>query len=483
MKNRLALLLTPFLIASGSTLALAQETGGVAAPEGNKGTVVKGKVPVAKELLKITLPKPKTYTLPNGLRIFVLEDHRLPTFTCSLSLKAGTLFEPKPGVAEVTATMLNEGTKGKSALQFATLIEDLGANLNARAGSERATLSVSGLSENSDKLIDLLAETLLSPAFPEERLSRIKFRSGAQTAQRNTNANALASRLLSQTLYGETPYARTDAARQQIAAVTREDIVAFHDKFYQPNGAILAISGDVNANAIVSKITKAFADWKSGSTPPALPPADFKPKEATRIYLVDRPNSAQTVLLFGNIAISRTSPDYIPLVVANRILGGGSSGRLFQNLREDKGYTYGAYSSLSTPKWAGTWGASASVRTPVTEAAVGEFFKEFARLQNEPVTADELERAKRSIIGSFARTLENSAGVLSSTLDLVENGLPLDYWDTYPAKVQAVTVADVQRVAKQYLGTNRIQLFAVGERSQIEEGLKKYGTVEVTTPR
>ena len=151
----------------------------------------------------------------------------------------------------------------------------------------------------------------------------------------------------------------------------------------------------------------------------------------------------------------RTDPDYIPLVVANRILGGGSSGRLFQNIREQKGYTYGAYSSLSAPRWPGIWGASASVRTPVTEPAAAEFFKEFARLQDEPVPDEELERAKRSIIGSFALTLENPQGVLARTMDLVENGLPLDYWDTYPAKIQAVTAEDVQRVARKYLGKNR----------------------------
>src|SRR5947208_7976916 len=161
-----------------------------------------------------------------------------------------------------------------------------------------------------------------------------------------------------------------------------------------------------------------------------MPEEKLAPKEMSKIYLVDRPGSAQTVLEFGAMAISRNDPDYIPLVVANRILGGGSAGRLFQNIREDKGYTYGAYSTLSAPKWPGIWGASASVRTPVTEPAVREFIHEFERLQDEAVSESELERAKRSIVGSFALTLESSQGILGRTLELVQNNLPLDYWDT-----------------------------------------------------
>jgi len=188
------------------------------------------------------------------------------------------------------------------------------------------------------------------------------------------------------------------------------------------------------------------------------------------------------VIQFGTLAVKQTDPDYLPLTVANRILGGGSAGRLFQNIREKKGYTYGAYSSLSGGKWPGIWGANASVRTEVTGPAVGEFFYEFKRLQNEPVPADELALAKRSMVGGFARTLENPDGILQRSLELVANGLPMNYWDTYPAKLEAVSAADVMRVAKKYLGGGNVQLAIVGERKLIESGLTKYGTVEVIDP-
>jgi len=249
--------------------------------------------------------------------------------------------------------------------------------------------------------------------------------------------------------------------------------------YYIPNGAIMGVTGDVSVKSLKGKLETAFAAWKPGPKTVELPQADFKPKETTKIFLIDRPGSAQTVLQFGNLAVKQNDPDYIALVVANRVLGGGSSGRLFQNIRERKGYTYGAYSTLGAGKWPGVWSAAASVRTPVTEPAVAEFFNEFNRIQDERVPEAELDNAKRSIVGSFAGTLESPDAILARTLELVENGLPLDYWDTYPLRIQAVTPADVLRVARKYMGKGRIQLIAVGERSQIEEGLKKFGPVEI----
>jgi zinc protease len=475
-----AAILAGALLSVGVWPAGAQE--GTPPQENTGGTVFKGRAPVATELLRIRFPKPKEYRLGNGVRVFVLEDHRLPLVRLSLRMKAGTLFEPRPGVAQFTADMLDEGTTTRDFRQLADAQESIGVQIGAAAGAERTIVSGSGLSEYTDRVVDLMADVIRNPAFPQDRLDRLKFRGTSGLAQRRTNPTSMAGEVLSRTLYGTTPYGRVPATAEQIRAISREDLVAFHRGFYRPNGAILGVSGDVEPKEIVRKLEEAFAGWTPAPAEPALPAADLRPKEATRIYLVDRPGSAQTVLQFANLAISRTDPDYIPLVVANRVLGGGSSARLFQNIREQKGYTYGAYSSLSTPRWRGTWGASASVRTPVTTPAVGEFFKEFRRIQEEPVPQEELERAKRSIVGSFARTLESPEGILDRALELVENGLPPDYWDTYPEKIQAVTPHDVQRVARQYLGENRIQLIAVGERKQIEDGLKQYGPVEVVVP-
>ncbi|MEP6755864.1 MAG: pitrilysin family protein [Chthonomonadales bacterium] len=482
MRNQNAIWLAGISLAAFSACAIAQDSGGVKAPEGTKGTIFKGKAPVSKDLLKVKFPRPKEFKLPNGVRIFVLEDHRLPTVRISVGMKAGALIEPKPGVAEYTASMMNEGTFSKDYNKLGEAEESIAAQIGVASSSEKSTVSVSGLSEYTDQLVDLMSDVLLHPAFPQDRFDKLKTRSAGGLAQRRSNAAGLAGDIVARTFYGKTPYARVAPTGDQIKAITRDDLVNFHAQYYKPNGCIIGVTGDVDTRFIVGKLTEALKTWQPGDSEPTYPAANFTPKESTKIWLIDRPNSAQTVLQFSNLALARTDPDYIPLVVANHILGGGSSARLFQNIREDKGYTYGAYSSLSAPKWMGLWGASANVRTEVTEPAVAEFFKEFKRIQVEPVKADELDRAKRSIIGSFARTLENTDSVLGRTLEIVEYGFPADYWDTYASKIEAVTSEDVMRVSKKYLGDNRIQLIAVGERSKIEEGLKKFGPLEVVIP-
>ncbi len=471
-------------VSAAITAAHAQQNApgaDAAAPAPQGGTVLRNRAPVAKNLLQVRLPRPQEFKLPNGVRVFVLEDHRLPTVSIALSLKAGRLFDAKPGVGELTASLLREGTATRTAAQIADETERIGANASASAGAELATITASGLSEYTDRLVTLLADLTQNPSFPNDRLARVKFQRAAALTQQRSDPTFLAAELSARVLYGDTPYSRIAPTPEQVNAITQSDLRAFHQKFYQPTGAVIGIAGDVNARDIVAKLGAAFANWKAtpGAVEPTLPAGTFAPKTATRIYLVDRPSSAQTVLLFGNVALSRTDPDYIALQIANRVLGGSGSARLFQQLREVKGYTYGASSSLVAPRWPGTFGASASVRTPVTEPAVGEFLNEFKRLQTEPVSDAELDRAKRGIVGSFARTLESPDSVLARFLELVQYNLPLDYWDRYPARVQAITPADIQRVAAKYLGENRIQLIAVGERSVIEPGLKKYGPVDV----
>ncbi len=462
--------------------AFAQDGAGSQNSESTKGTVFKGKAPVATELLKVKFPKPKTYSLPNGAKVFILEDHRLPSIRISIGMKAGALLDTKPGVSEFTANMLNDGTKTKSYNQLSEAEEAIAAQLNAASSSEKTTLTASGLSEYTDQIIDLMSDVLMNPSFPQDRLDKLKSRNTQGLGQRRSNSAGLSADIVARTFYGKTPYARVAPTGDQIKAITRDDIVGFYSKYYRPAGCVIGITGDVDSKYVIAKLTESLKDWKSTDPEPSYPAADFKPKEATKIWLIDRPGSAQTTLDFCNLAINRTDADYIPLVVANAILGGGSSARLFQNIREDKGYTYGAYSRLAAPKWLGTWSASASVRTPVTEPAVAEFFKEFKRIQNEPVPVAELDRAKRSIVGGFARTLESPDAVLSRALEIEEYGLPADYWDNYASKIQAVTPEDVARVSKKYLGEGRIQLVAVGERAKIEEGLKKFGPVEVVVP-
>src|SRR5687767_15522161 len=226
------------------------------------------------------------------------------------------------------------------------------------------------------------------------------------------------------------------------------------------------------------KIEKAFGDWQKADVPAAtIPPAPAQ--AASRILLIDRPGSVQTVLQLGTLGIERNSPDYFSLLLADKILGGGPAARLFLNLREDKGYTYGAYSSFGGSRFRGTWLSSSEVRTDVTEGAMKEFMFELKRLRDEKVSVAELDNAKRAIVGSFALSLEQPQSLLQNIITQKLYNLPADYWDTYPQKVAAITAADVQRVAQKYIDLGHLQVVAVGDASKAREVLAKYGKVEV----
>ena len=485
MNFKKSLLILPFTLGLVS-LGIAQDSGGINT-DSTSGAVIKGKAPVAKELLKVKLPKSKTFTLKNGLSVFIIEDHRTPAVRLSLQLRAGSLYEEKPGVAASTASNLTEGTTKHTYDQIVEETENSGINVSANSGLDITTITASGLTANTDEVIGLLSEVLLHPTFPADRLTRNRGGGGPGGGGGRGGGGAgspagMISELQNHIFYGGTKYERTAPKAAERAAIKSEDLTKFHDDFYRPNGAILGVTGDVNVKELQTKLEAAFADWKSGDSTHELPKAEFVAKQKNHIFLIDRPGSAQTTIQFGALAVSQTDPDFIALTVANRILGGGSSGRLFQNIRERKGYTYGAYSSLAAGRWPAIWGANANVRTEVTEPATGEFFFEFKRLQEQLVSDDELNRVKRSIIGGFALTLESSDGILGRSIELVQNGLPSTYWDTYPELIQAVTAKDVQRVARKYLGGSNIQLFVVGERKMIEAGLAKYGTVEVVDP-
>jgi predicted Zn-dependent peptidase len=268
------------------------------------------------------------------------------------------------------------------------------------------------------------------------------------------------------------------STNESIDAITPEMLAKWHQERYAPQNAILGITGDVKASEIVPKLEKALASWKKTELKEVLPP-NPKPVAAKKVMLVDRPNSVQTTVVLGNIAIDRRDPEYIALNVANHIIGGGPAARLFLNLREEKGYTYGVYSSFTALKYPGPWRAGGDVRTEVTAPAMTEFFKEFQRIRDEKVPESELEEAKRAIVASFALSLERPAELLGYAITRKIYGFPPDYWETYPAKVMATTADDIQRVARKYINPENLQVVAVGDVSKIKSIMEKYGPVEV----
>ncbi len=442
----------------------------------------KNKAPVSNEILRVKIPKPTEMTLPNGLTVLVLEDHRLPLVTARLNiLGAGALNDPAdlPGLANITATMLKEGTRTRSSKQIAEQSEELGATIAAQApwASETATFTSSGLSDNAGQWIALASDILLNPSFPESELNKLKQRMKVQLQQQRSTAGFLMQERFNRAVYGNHPAAITSPTLAALDKITPAMLAQWHATHYVPENAILGVVGDITP-AQVTAMFSALPAWKAGTSKAALPTAT-QPASGRRIYLVDRPGSVQTDVEIGNIAISRMDPDYVPMVVMDRIVGGGASARLFMNLREVHGYTYGAYSMLVARRYAGPWIAQGSMRTDATGAAMTEFMNEINRIRDNPVPEKELEETKRSIVASFALTLERPSELLDYAIALKVYNLPADYWDTYPAKIAAITAEQVQRVARKYIVPDDLQIVAVGDAAKLKPVLDKYGAVQV----
>lgn len=456
--------------------------GGQQNPSTAPGTILKNKAPVSKETLKVTLPKSQEADLSNGVHLIVLEDHRTPLVTLQMIIDgAGGYYDPAnlPGLAGFTATLMREGTATKTSEQISEQLDRLAASVGVGAGlsSPSASVTGSGLTNNLDTVLALMTDVLLHPSFPQAEIDRYKTRTRANLMNQRSQPGFLAQERFNQAVYGNHPAARVSPTPQALDALTRDALVEFHKTHYVPDRAVLAVSGDITLAQAKAKAETAFSAWKkSGATITA--PVDAPPITGPSIALVVRPGSVQTTLLVGTQSIQRTDPDYDALTVANRTLG-GPFGRLFEHLREQKGYTYGANSGFSATRYRGSWTASTDVRTEVTDPALTDLIDEIRQMRDTPVADKELADMKRAIVAGFARTLESPGALLNNYIDSYQYRLPADYWDTYPARIEAITAADIQRVAKKYWGPERLQIVAVGDRAKVEPALKKLGDVKV----
>jgi zinc protease len=470
------------LVITIAALSLAAMTLSAQEPSPTQGVVRKGRVPVSAEILKIRLPHASEAILPNGLHLIVLEDRRLPQISFQLVIPgAGGYFDPadQPGLASFTASLMREGTASRKSNQISEQIELMAATLNFGAGSSpEATISGSCLSDQAVRLIDLAADVLLHPAFPEEEIAPFKQRTRAALAQRRANPDLLAAEVFSRAVYGSHPAARVLPTVASLERLTREDLVAFHRAHYLPDRAVLAIAGDVSMLQARVVVESKLGGWTKPTVSVTTTVSDPTPVNESKIYFVARPHSVQTNLLVGSQAIERTNADYDVMSVMNKIIGGGPMGRLFLHLREEKGYTYGATSALDARQHRGDWSASTSVRTEVTDPALRDLLDEVRQLREIPVSDQELIDAKRSMVASFALSLESPAQLLNLYLTQWRYKLPADYWDRYAERVMAVTKQQVQATARRYLAQDRLQIVVVGDPEQVTEPLKKLGPVE-----
>ena len=424
----------------------------------------------------LKLPAVQTTVLPNGLTLAIVEMHKVPVVDVQLLIDAGAARDPStaPGLATFTATMLQQGAGARSALDIADEAAFLGAQLGTAAGFDGASASIHVPKRRLEAALDLLADVVLRPAFADSEIARQRELRAAQLVQQRDEPVSVANIAFPAIVYGrEHPYGHplngTDSATARLA---RASVAEFYRTNYRPNGARILIVGDVTLAQARRLIAARFGGWERGDVPAFPSPAAAPPTAARTVYLIDKPGAAQSVVRIGHLGPVRTTPDWFALEVLNTILGGAFTSRLNQNLRETRGYTYGAFSQFVPRRLSGAFVALASVVTAKTDSSLIEFLKELRRIRTETVAPAELAKAKAYLTLGLPGDFETTGGAAARFRDLLSFGLPLDYYDRYVDRINAVTAADVQRVARQYIDPDRFDIVVVGDKTKIEAGIK-----------
>jgi zinc protease len=423
----------------------------------------------------IKLPTTSEMTLSNGLLVVVVSDQRLPLVSYRLALRSGDAQDPAelPGLVDMLTGLLTEGTQSRTSREIADEVARLGATLQAGANSDYTTVAASSLTAFSDEILELLADVALRPVFPENEVELTRQNTKESLKQQRAQPSFLATEMVAKVMFGAHPYSVTAPTPEAIDATTREKLIDFHRSKFVPNNAVLIIAGDVEHDSLLQRIEALFGNWHKGAVTgddfPA-PPA----RTARSAYIIDRPGSAQANIVIANPGITRTSPDYFPMLVMHTVLGANASSRLFMNLREEKGYTYGAYSSLDARRTAGTFRATAEVRTAVTGDSLKEFFYELSRIRSEAISEKELADAKSYLTGVFPIRLETQEGLIDQLVQIKMFGLPDNYLDTYRSQIQAVSREQIQAVAVKYVKPAEAAIVIVGDGRQLTEQIKPY---------
>lgn len=425
--------------------------------------------PEAGPAPEINLGKPETFTLNNGLKVLVVENHKLPRVSMTLTMDNPPHSEGnKAGVAGIMGSILGEGTKDIPKDKFNEEIDYLGANVNFFSSGA----SANSLSKYFPRILELVAQGSLNPNFTEEQFNTEKERALENLKASEKDVASNARRVAAALSYGKDhPYGEF-ATEETINNLSLGDVRNYYQNYYAPQNAYLVVVGDVKTNEVKKLVEKNFKNWKKKELPAANLPK-VENVASTQVNFVDFPNAVQSeVQVTNTIQLKKGDPDYFPLLMANKILGGGGEARLFLNLREDKGYTYGAYSSTGDDKYVSRFVASASVRNAVTDSAVVAFLDELHRIRNEKVSQEELENAKAKYTGDFVLALERPSTIAQYALNIETDNLPENFYQTYLKKINAVTAEDIQRVAKKYYLADNARIVVVGKGSEVVKGLE-----------
>jgi zinc protease len=435
--------------------------------------------PAAKPDPGFALPLVQRRTLSNGLELVIVEHHELPVVTLNMVLGTGAAADPpeRAGLASITAGLLDEGTSGRSALDISNELATIGARLGTGADWDLSGVSLLSVARHLDRALAIFTDVLARPSFPEKELELQRNTRLTAIMQRRDNPQDIAGVVFASLLYGRRhPYGHPIIGDEaSVRAVTLDDIESFYRTHYRPNNATLIVVGDVRPQALVPQLEQAFAGWERLDVPQMSidAPEESDSSGGARLYVVDKPGAAQSVIVIGQVGPARSTPDYFPLLVMNTMLGGQFTSRLNLNLREDKGYTYGARTFFDYRRGVGPFAATTSVQTAVTKASIEEILKELRGIRGEiPVTEAELEFSKQAIIRGFPRSFETPEHVANRLADVVVYGLPDDYFNHYIESVRRVTREEVLEVARRHLDPSRMVILVVGDRAAIEQDLR-----------
>ena len=422
----------------------------------------------------LTVPSVVERTLPNGLRLLIVEHHELPIADLILTIKTGSEADPpkKEGLSSLASGMLDEGTTSRNALQIAEQIAYLGIDLATGGGWDASRVALHTPTAQLDSALALFADVVLRPSFPQKELDRLKQERLTTLLQLKDRGPAIADLAYNYILFGEdNPYGRPQLGNEaSVRGLTQNDVRNFYNTFYRPNNAALIIVGDVRPEEVAQKIERLFGSWQRGTVPPVKFTA---PAAATQssIYLIDKPGAAQSSFRLGAVGANRATEDFFAIQVMNTILGGAFTSRLNNNLRETKGYTYGARSGFELRQSAGPFTASAEIVTEKSDSALIEFMKELRNIR-EPVPSDELNKAKNYLQLGLPSSFETTSDIASRLVPIALYGLPIDYFQTYSQRLAAVTQSDVQRVAQKYVRPENFHIVIVGDLKTIEKGIR-----------
>ena len=428
----------------------------------------------------LTIPAPAIQTLPNGLQVVVVERHSLPLITLRLVVKAGAEFDPPqlPGTASLLNSLLTEGTLRRSSRQIAEAIDSVGGLVDNGVGWGSSYLSLSVLGDQADLAFDLVSDMVEHPALEPAEIERQRKQTISSLQVADDDPAYVADTLSQDLVFQGTPYSHPeDGTLDAVPRITAADLRSFHTQYYQPSNCILAVVGDITPSEAATRAERYFGSWKDSGPPATAPAAAPAALTSRQVLAIDKPDAVQTEIRIGGVGVPRNSPDYLALSVANEILGGPAENKLFKALRSRQGLTYGASSDLTFRRNLGGWVAKTFTRTAETVKSVHIALDQIKSMHDHEIGSQEMQTAQSYLVGHLALEFEKSDDVATQVLEVLQNGLPPDYWNTYPEKIRGLTADEVWTAAERYFDPEHNSIVLVGNISEFKKDLKKLGSV------